>query len=175
MSTMARDLQRSAVYAAEQQVAAVLDRGGTIDFFGSRLVVPVERRFADIASIQRYVEAVIALPAVAQMWPGAGVPQVRERKGLDRATYSDGVIRVPIAGLAQQRWAARESVVLHEVAHHVQPDDPPHGPAFCAGILTLWRLVIGPEAELLLRAALDAAGVQVAVDVAEPSQGGRRR
>ena len=35
-----------ALYAAEDQWSAVLDRGGVVDFFGSRLDVPLQRREA---------------------------------------------------------------------------------------------------------------------------------
>ena len=159
---MNRDTHRSAVYAAEEQVAAALARGGSVDFFGSRLTLPVERRFADQESVQRYVDAVLQLASVRLAWPDAAPVLVRERRGVRRATYADAVISLPLAGLADQRWAAREMVVLHELTHHLVPDDPPHGSNFCAGLLGLLGLVIGPEVELLLRASLDSAGVPVA-------------
>ncbi|HAN71376.1 MAG TPA: TIGR04338 family metallohydrolase, partial [Actinobacteria bacterium] len=38
----------NAVYAAEDQWSAVLDRGGVVDFFGSRIDVPMQRRFGDV-------------------------------------------------------------------------------------------------------------------------------
>ena len=44
-ATMSRDTDRAAVYAAEDQWSAALNRGGVIDFFGSRLQLPVQTRF----------------------------------------------------------------------------------------------------------------------------------
>jgi putative metallohydrolase (TIGR04338 family) len=64
-------VSRSAVYSAEDQWSAVLDRGGVVDFFGSRIDVPQQRRFGDLASVRRYVDAVLALPSVQEQWmPG---------------------------------------------------------------------------------------------------------
>ena len=62
----------SAVYAAEDQWSAVLDRGGTVDFFGSRLDAPMQRRFADVASVQAYVDALLARPGVRSAYPSTG-------------------------------------------------------------------------------------------------------
>lgn len=159
-----RDQHRAAVYAAEDQVARVLDRGGPVDFFGSTLTMPVERRFADIASIRRYVAAVADLTAVRRAWPDLSPPAVRERRGLRRATYSEGVIAIPLAGPVEHRWAARETVILHEYAHHasVAVGQPPHGPIFCASLIHLIDTVIGAEASLMLRASLVGAGVPIA-------------
>ena len=163
---MARDQHRSAVYAAEEQWARQLARGGAIDFFGSPLQVPTERRFADIASVQAYVDAVLGLIGIITQWPGAGPVRGRERRGAGRAHYVDGVIALPITGAVGERWAARETVVLHELAHHLvarsHPGAVAHGPEFCGDELRLVEIVLGPEAALLLRAAFDGAGVPVA-------------
>lgn len=153
------------MYSAEDQVARLLDRGGGIDFFGSRLTLPPERRFADIASVRRYVTAVLGMV-------GCEVPvQVRERRGSGRAHYdaATATIAIPLTGIGPQRWAAREIVVLHEVAHHLiaiefgAGEVAAHGPEFCAILLRLVGTVLAPEAALVLRAALDSAGVPVAV------------
>lgn len=161
-----RDQHRSAVYAAEEQWARQLARGGSIDFFGSPLQLPTERRFADLSSVQAYADAVLALIGVVTRWPGARPVRVRERRGTSRAHYADGVIAIPLAGVVGERWAARESVVLHEITHHLvaetQPGVAPHGPEFCADELHLVEVVLGPEAALVLRAAFDGAGVPVA-------------
>jgi putative metallohydrolase (TIGR04338 family) len=164
----ARDTHRSAVYSAEDALARQLDRGGTIDFFGSTLTLPIERRFADVPSIQRYVDRVVVI--VAQGLPPV---RVRERAGLTKAHYEAqrgdraAVIAVPLALVDGRRWAARESVVIHEIAHHVAHHDvaaanePAHGPVFCGHLLALHERVIGPESALLLRASLASAGVPV--------------
>lgn len=157
----------SAVYAAEEQWSAVLDRGGPVDFFGSRLDVPAQRRFGDVASVQAYVDAVLALPGVRSAYPSAGPVVVRERSGQGKAHYepATAVIALPLRTL----WAGRETVVLHELAHHVScsagvPGDRGgrrwHGPEFRAAMLTLVTEALGDPAALLLRAGYDAAGVR---------------
>lgn len=165
----ARDQQRSAVYAAEEQWSRQLARGGAIDFFGSPLQVPIERRFADIGAVQRYVDAVLGLIGVITLWPAAPPVRVRERGGTGRAHYSEGVIAIPMRGAVGERWAARESVVLHELAHHLvahsHPGVAPHGPEFRRTEVRLVEIALGPEAALLLRAAFDGAGLPVAEPV----------
>lgn len=50
-------------------------------------------------------------------------------------------------------------MVLHELAHHLDPQDPDdptepaHGPAFVDRFLTLVDEIIGPEAAFVLRAS----------------------
>lgn len=157
----------TAVYAAEDQWSAVLDRGGTIDFFGSRLDVPMQRRFADVASIQAYVDGLLARPAVRSAYPSAGSVTVRERAGQGRAHYEprDAVIALPLRTL----WAGREAVVLHELSHHcacsvgVEADPSGrrwHGTEFRAAMDVLVTEALGDAAALLLRAGYDAAGVR---------------
>ncbi len=115
----ARDNQRSRVYAAEQFVRTLFDRAAgrssrAIDFFGDSITLPPEARFGSMASVQRYVDAVLALPAVADRWPGSGRIAVRPRRASTAAHYEirDGtaVIAVPEAGAAD--WAMRELVVF---------------------------------------------------------------
>ena len=157
----------SALYAAEDQWSAVLDRGGQVDFFGSRIDVPMQRRFADIASVQGYVDRVLALPAVRSAYPAAGPVRVRERAGQRRAHYepATATIAIPIRDL----WAGREAVVLHELAHHCAcsagvPASSSgrrwHGAEFQAAMCGLVVDVLGEQAALLLRAGYDAAGVR---------------
>ena len=156
----------TAVYAAEDQWSAVLDRGGVVDFFGSRIDVPMQRRFADVASIQAYVDRVLSLGTVVSAYPDAGPVSVRERAGQGRAHYEPG--RATIAVPLQTLWAGRESVVLHELAHHLScssgvPSDRTgrrwHGAEFREAMLLLVAQVLGEQAALLLRAGYDEAGV----------------
>ena len=79
-----RDSQRSKVYAAEDFVRTLFDRAaehgsGAVDFCGTQLTLPPEGRFGSVASAQRYVDDVLALPAVRQRWPGAAPLKVRAR------------------------------------------------------------------------------------------------
>ena len=170
---MARDTHRSAVYSVEDALGRQLERGGRVEFFGSTLTLPVERRFADVASMQRYVDAVLAT-----VGPDLPPVTVRERASASKAHYEHprpdrfAIIAVPLQLIDGRRWAARESVLLHEIAHHVTHHDPgaqaeaAHGPAFCAHLISLHARIIGPESALLLRAALDSAGIPVAGVVA---------
>ncbi|WP_067826482.1 TIGR04338 family metallohydrolase [Nocardia inohanensis] len=139
----------------------------TVEMHGSQLTLPVERRFASVESVQSYVDKVLALNWVRAQWDRAGVAvTVRSRAGTKAAHYeADGsVLAVPLhaGGTA---WALRELVILHELAHHVDPgpgETAPHGPEFCARYLELVDGVIGPEAALLLRTTLYSCGVRIA-------------
>lgn len=160
-----RDSQRAAVYAAEGQVGRILDRSGefpVVEVAGSHITLPVERHFGDIPSVQRYVDAILALSWVLRTWPKSAARPitVRARRGSLKAHYEpDGaVIAVPPAR-GTDVWAMRELVVLHEVAHHLgAPHDLTHGPAFTGRMLTLVNEVLGPEVALLLRISLTDQG-----------------
>ena len=52
MTTQNRDVHRSAVYRAEDQWSATLDRGGVVDFFGSVIDVPEQLRFGALEAVQ---------------------------------------------------------------------------------------------------------------------------
>ena len=169
---MSRDIGRARVYAAEQLVRSMLDRAlklgiQTIELHGSTITVPVERRFGDIASIQRYVDAVLALNWVRDEWPRqAATPvTVRARAGQRAAHYEQHppTIAIPpwVAGRA---WAMREMVVLHELGHHLAVGEG-HGPEFVATYTRLVTEVIGAEAGLLLTSALNS---RTTTDVQEP-------
>lgn len=145
------DRERAAVYAAEEQWSSILDRGGRIDFFGSTLHIAPQLRFADVPSVQRYVDRVLT-----RMDYRGSELTVRARKGGARAHYSDGVIALPI----QHVWSGRESVVLHEVAHHLNADKrPAHGPDFRSCMLTLVECVQSAESALILSTAYREAGL----------------
>ncbi|HET8590975.1 MAG TPA: TIGR04338 family metallohydrolase [Nakamurella sp.] len=166
--TEARDAQRAAVYAAENQVARLLDRSAEFpvaEVAGSHVTLPVERHFADLPSVQAYLDKVLALAWVRQRWPDTAAQPVvvRERRGAARAHYErDGaVVALPLhhGGTA---WALRELVVLHELAHHLGGDaDTGHGPAFAGRLVELADGVIGPEAAFLLRVTMADQGVTI--------------
>ncbi len=168
-----RDTQRSRVYAAERFVRTLFDRAAqhnspTIDFFGESITLPPEGRFASVGSIQRYVDEVLALSAVAGIRPGVGPVRVRARRAATAAHYErrlaenaaeTAVIAVPERLSAD--WAMRELVVLHEVAHHLSdPDAAAHGPAFVATFCALAAAVMGPEAGYVLRVVYAREGVR---------------
>jgi putative metallohydrolase (TIGR04338 family) len=157
------DRQRARVYEAESVLARLVDRRTdfpVVEAYGSRVVVPDDRKFGDIDSVQRYVDAVLALDWVRSAAPArAGIPvQVRARAGATKAVY-DGLtatIAVPTHRVGGG-WAMRELVVLHEVAHHLSADAD-HGPEFVTLLLRLVEELVGAEAGFLLRSALLDAG-----------------
>lgn len=164
-----RDADRSAVYEAENLVRRLLDRSSdfpTVEVAGSRITLPVERRFGSIESVQTYIDAVLRTPAVCQRWPKrAALPcTVRERRGSGEAHYEyfSAVIAVPTAMSSRRgtAWAMRELVVLHELAHHlVGESETFHGKAFRGSLLDLVELMIAPELRLLLLVTYADVGI----------------
>lgn len=134
----------------------------TIEFFGTQLTLPPEGRFASIPSVQRYVDDVLALPAVTARWPAPGPLSVRARRAATAAHYENvrgtGVIAVPDRPSAD--WAMRELVLLHEIAHHLTPEGPAHGPDFVATLCELAVVVMGPEVGHVLRVVYTKEGVR---------------
>jgi putative metallohydrolase (TIGR04338 family) len=167
--TAVRDSQRGRVYEAESLVRRRFDRADTtgdrsLNLHGSQIVLPVERRFASIESMQRYTDLVLALSWVTRRWPRrSAVPvTVRQRAGQARAHYDRLTASIAIPPYSHNRsWAMREYVLLHEIAHHLAPEAeaPAHGAGFVARFIDLVAEIIGPEAALLLRTAMHEAGV----------------
>ncbi|WP_435405434.1 TIGR04338 family metallohydrolase [Mycolicibacterium komossense] len=162
-----RDSQRSKVYAAEEFVRTLFDRAAQhgargIDFFGASLTLPPEARFGSIEAVARYVDEVLTLSAVAQRWPSAGALRVRARRGATAAHYenADGTAIIAVPDRRSADWAMRELVVLHEVAHHLHPMEPAHGPGFVATFCELAELVMGPEVGHVLRVVYAKEGVK---------------
>lgn len=160
-------MSASAVYGAEHQWSAVLDRGGLVNFHGSHIYVPLQKRFADIPSVQKYVDAVLALDSIREKYPTAGAVHVRERRGQGKAHYepSTAIVAIPM----KDRAFGRESTVLHELAHHLSvskgltatPSGTRwHGVEFRDTMLFLVGVVLGEAAELLLRAGYHSSGVR---------------
>lgn len=148
------DADRSAVYAAEDQWSAVLDRGGVIDFFGSTLDLPCQRKFGALEHMQQYVSAITPEQLTTQPIT------VRARKGPTRAHFDP--IKNEIAIPMDVTWAARESVLLHEVAHALtygNHADLTHGRKYRITMLALVREHLSPQAELVLAAGYAAQGL----------------
>ena len=162
-----RDAQRSKVYAAEEFVRTLFDRAAehgsnSVDFFGTQLTLPPEARFGSLDAVQRYVDEVLALPAVRREWGAPAPLRVRARRAASAAHYENrdgtGVIAVPDRRDAD--WAMRELVVLHEIAHHLCDVQPAHGSQYVTTLCTLAELVMGPEAGHVLRVVYAKEGVR---------------
>ncbi len=165
--TGSRDGQRQRVYDAEHLVHRIFDRSAEypiIEVAGSRVTLPVERRFGGVEDVQRYLDLVLGQRWVVDRWPRARVPVlVRERVGASKAHYErvGAVMAVP-GSRAGSGWALREWVVLHELAHHLADGaEVAHGPPFVDRMLTLVDGIVGPEAALLLRVTLLDVGARI--------------
>ncbi len=166
-----RDSQRSKVYEAESLVRTIFDRADerdlrTVDILGSTVTLPIERKFASLDSVQRYVDAVSRLEWIRETWPQADtVVHVRERSGTGASHYERDTqtIAVPLHR-RNEAWALRELVVLHELAHHYEPPDsevPSHGGEFVDRFVRLVTEIVGHEAGFLLRATMLESGVAI--------------
>lgn len=169
--TNARDGQRAKVYDAEQLVRRVFDRADehgvrALELLGSHITLPIERRFGSVESVQLYVDKVLALNWVRAQWDRASATvSVRARAGERAAHYENATatIAVPLHS-SGSAWALRELVVLHELAHHLEPLDSgfaPHGPEFVERYLELVSEIIGGEAGFLLRTTMLECGVRI--------------
>lgn len=147
------DKDRDGAYAAEFALRHVLDmaekyENWNYDFHGYKMQLPQERKFADLASIQAYYEKVMALPSVQGYWPGRTAPTVRPRSNGSAAHYNGLRHEVAICIHRGERFALREIVVLHELAHSLERDQ--HGPRFRGAFIYLLNVCMGQEAAMLL-------------------------
>jgi putative metallohydrolase (TIGR04338 family) len=147
---MVRDFQKSKVYAAEEGLWWLLDHSvddPQVVMGGSTLVLSPEAKFSTPEDVQRYVDQVLAHPAVVERF-GHSQVSVRKRKGVTKAHYErlGQVIAVP-----DDKWALRELVVLHELAHHFTLGGASHGPIFAGTYIDLVGMVMGFQTQLALR------------------------
>ncbi len=159
------DSARSAVYRAEQQWSALMDRGGEVDFLGSVLNLDPQLRFGDLSAIERFCAFTLNLPNIVAVFGRVPTVRVRARKGAAAAHYEPAtqVIAIPM----QSTWAARQTVVIHELAHHIrwfsagEESAILHDESFTSVMCTLVQESLSPAAALVLRASYDGAGVRV--------------
>ena len=155
-----RDLQRARVYRAEDAWAAQLDAArlgaplATVG--GSAVLLPAERRLGSMAAAADYAARVVALPEVVAVFGRVPPPRLRPRRGTRSAHWEPpGTIALPLPPHGEP-WALRETVLLHELAHHLAETAGiarGHRPPFPAAVLLLVRVVLGEEAALALRVA----------------------
>ena len=161
-----RDSQKSLVYESEFVLRDIYKRAAVsgnpmVEMNGAHITLPPEARFGNVETIQSYVDRVLQMPSVIEVFGESGRVLVRKRKGVTKAHYQMGEIAIPDT---RSQWALREVVVLHELAHHYAPrGGASHGPEFTSTFLTLLELVVGPEAALLLRMIFADNGVQTVV------------
>ena len=163
-----RDYQRQRLYDAEDILRTFYDRAEEsgnpmVTMKGFTVTLPPEAKFGSVESLQTYVDRVLDHPRVIDAVGTRSrvtVQAKKEHQALHRATYSKGRILIPNG---RNRWAMREVVVLHELAHHCSHDR--HGPNFAAAFLSLLGAVMGPEVELICRVLFDDGGVDYRVPV----------
>lgn len=157
-----RDMQAGRVYQAEKRIMQILNNQHEhplVEIAGSTIAVPLERKFADLSSIQIYCDATLN-----SMWPAyeqairSGV-KVRARKGSDRAHYEQGgVIAIPVHDTG--RWAMRGWVITHELAHHLVGAGHGHNEVWVRALLDVVGRQMGPEAELIAKVNFAECGVR---------------
>ena len=107
--------------------------------------LPNERRFADLTEIEAYI-------ALVQLRGWRWIPaqwQVKvSQHNLHTANYRNGTIYVPQLPVLFH-LAARELVILHELAHHFTGLDYTHGPQFVQAFLDLVHGMLPSAAEPL--------------------------
>jgi putative metallohydrolase (TIGR04338 family) len=150
------DRDKSAVYAAEDQWTQLMERGGTVNFFGSMLTMPTQQTFPDIPAVEQYVAE------MCRRFHTRGitvqVPTVRARRGFAAAHYEreSHTIALPI----NAPWSMRESVVIHELAHHLMPEDvAAHGEEFRQTMVLAVEIALGPESASVLTMAYHGMGL----------------
>lgn len=161
---MSRDHQRGKVYSAEQQLRQIYDFGGsTFLMEGITLQLEPEAKFDTLDQVQAYVDRVTVHPGVIALTGITGRVTVRPRKGTRFAHYERRNRAIAVADHGS-KWALRELVLLHELAHHYSPafGDGSHGPKFVSTFTNLVEIVIGPQAALALRLLNQGEGVRAA-------------
>jgi putative metallohydrolase (TIGR04338 family) len=165
-----RDAQRSRVYRAEDAWAVRLDaarRGAAIaTVAGSSLLLPAERRFGTLATAEQYAMGVLAQPEVVVVAGALEPPALRVRKGVGAAHWEPpGVVALPVPRHGEP-WALRETVLLHELAHHMAETAglaAGHRAPFPAVMALLVGVALGEAAVLALRVSYGEHGVEVGV------------
>lgn len=163
-----RDAQRARVYRAEDAWAARLDAarlGAPLAVVaGSRLLLPAERRLGGLDAARGYLRDVLTLEHVRGAVGEVPPPLLRSRRGARAAHWEPpGTIAVSVPRHGEP-WALRETVLLHELAHHVGAVTGlarGHRAPFPALLLLLVEAVLGDEAAFALRVDYGTERVEV--------------
>ena len=137
------------VYDAENTLLFMLDNGGTVQFLGSSLTLPVERRFGDLEGASLSARG----PAKTVGSPADSRTAGARAQGPHEGPLVRDTIAIP-DGIGERGWAMREVVVLHEYAHHVAWHEHAatgHGRDFQEVYLGLLENAVAPEAALIVR------------------------
>ena len=139
------------VYDAEFSFRRILENQYEVPLLkiaGSTVRVSRERKFGDIESAQNYCNL------MTKKFNLSPVEVVKGSSDGRYATMGGGVMTLP-------PFALRESVVLHELAHHYSTVSG-HGEMFTAKFVELVHYAMGAEAAFILRVSFYEMGVKVA-------------
>lgn len=148
-----RDSQRSKVYKAET------------------VIHNIGEKFETVNDVSIYLRKIMNSDWFQQRYPEKTWFDIRDGRGTRYArgsnlSYGGVYMNLP-------RWARRESVILHELAHGLQPANTAwHGREFCAIYIELVGRFMGKEAEKKLRESFKANRVKYrrAAKASPPSQ-----
>jgi len=160
------DRDASKVYQVEFALRDILDVCSEGDktyrgIAGMQLTMPAEYKFGELDHIQRYANAVIRDYNSRHDTRHGKVRVVEGRKSLHRkAYYTHGMGRITLPQRDSGSWAWRQTVVLHEVAHHLAPCQG-HGEGFAEVMLDLLENYVGLQAGLVYVILLDKEGITI--------------
>lgn len=136
-----RDGQRAKVYRAEAFVK----------------VPKAHERLDEVKDVQEWVDELTDTPWWASyMLPSENLKKHRQRKNLYTSIIvTDGRSRRSAAGglgrIRMPRWSRTKLVILHEIGHAIQTEEPAHGRQFAGIYLDLVRRFLGKEAARQLK------------------------
>ena len=160
------DRNANKVYQVEFALRDILDVCSEGDntyrgIAGMQLTMPVEYKFGEFDHIQRYANAVIRDYNGRHDTQHKKVRVVEGRKSLHKkAYYTHGMGRITLPQRDSGSWAWRQTVVLHEIAHHLAPC-PGHGVEFAEVMLDLLENYVGLQAGLVYVILLDKEGITI--------------
>jgi len=144
------------VYDAEHTLRGYLrhSAGELVNIAGVSLVMPMDARFGgDIRQVDEWASAVAMREGYGKVKVREGAPSLSKK-----AYYRAGTITLPRYNKGP--WAWRQSVVLHELAHHMTVGHG-HDDRFADTLADLLSKYIGHEAGLAYRILLDKNGMKV--------------
>ena len=160
------DRDASKVYQVEFALQDILDVCSEGDntyrgIAGMQLTMPVEYKVGELDHIQRYANAVIRDYNGRHDTRHKKVRVVEGRRSLHKkAYYTHGMGRITLPQRDSGSWAWRQTVVLHEIAHHLAPC-PGHGVEFAEVMLDLLENYVGLQAGLVYVILLDKEGITI--------------
>ena len=159
--------QTDSVYKAENYIRFLADEARKQDnglvsaqILGSTFNIPMDRTFGDIESVRRYANIVIQ--RMSHKYPRmAGVKISQQARMKAKSYYRPSTHEIVLAGNVGadlNRWAMRELVVLHELAHAAAPVGESHGAKFTAIFSELLEEMLDNNMGIIARMAYHEAG-----------------